>query len=827
MEALLRRLAALIVRRSGAVIAVSALLTLAACIGVARMEINADLIDVLPHDNAIVARFRDFVQSFSLMDRVTVVIESKEKRADEHTDLIETIAEKLRASSLVEYVDHQPLAFRNDLVVSNFPHFLDERGVRELRERLSPQGIEFQARMNYRRLVSPLATPLDSELAARDPLMISRIVIDSIKRRSGGSPLDLSAGYYITNDHSLAFLFVKPKGKSRDMAFVKRLRTDLDARITAALAESGSAEGVTVSLAGGHVIADEVRRIIRHDIISSSLLSVFLIAGLIGLVYRAKPAVLAAIGLTTLSALAITLSVAYLLFGGLNIVTSIVAAVLIGLYVDYALHMVKRFGDEVGAGSREAALETMLLKTGPAIIVSALTTSFSFFSILATKFEGLYELGVVAGLGTLVCMLANLFLLSALLYRLSGKGADWIVSRSAAALGEGLLTRFVTGRPKTLLLVSVVVTIVLASGVAKLRFSSDPGGIGMKDSPANAALTKMNEAMNRKGAPLNLVVKAPSHRELTAAYEDAEALIAQWRERGLIDHHDSVRLFLPPPSAQRAARVLLDGAPPSRQSERLLIGALEKNGLAYDAQYIKNYTAGIDRALARREPLGVNELDVVDDPRKGHFYNSRSLALAFYLYPPAKEWKPEALAAVTADVRPRGDGWALLGESVLFREISSSIITGSILATVAAFLFNIGMVYAAFRKTRYVLLALLPVTLGFALTPGIMGWVGVPFNFINVGAIALIFGLGVDYGIYVMQAYLHEAQPGVGGALRVSGKNVFMCAATTVAGCGSLVTAEFAGIASVGLVLTIGAAACAAAALLLLPALLYCIEGKR
>ena len=119
---------------------------------------------------------------------------------------------------------------------------------------------------------------------------------------------------------------------------------------------------------------------------------------------------------------------------------------------------------------------------------------------------------------------------------------------------------------------------------------------------------------------------------------------------------------------------------------------------------------------------------------------------------------------------------------------------------------------------------MLPVTLGFLMTLGVMGYANASFNFINVGTVALIFGFGVDYGIYIMQAYVREDKKDIGNALRVSGKNIMMGVATTVAGCGSLVTAQFIGIATVGLVLTIGAISCVLIALFTIPAFL-CLKS--
>jgi predicted RND superfamily exporter protein len=101
-----------------------------------------------------------------------------------------------------------------------------------------------------------------------------------------------------------------------------------------------------------------------------------------------------------------------------------------------------------------------------------------------------------------------------------------------------------------------------------------------------------------------------------------------------------------------------------------------------------------------------------------------------------------------------------------------------------------------------------------------MGAAGIPFNFFNVAGIALVFGFGVDYGIYLMQA--RRAGPGGGGAeaLRRTGGSIVLCAATTVASCGSLVTSHYRGLASIGVVLCFGAVFCILSTVFLLPSLL-------
>ena len=59
------------------------------------MEIKTDIIDVLPTNNKNVNQFKEFLQKFSAMDNLIIVVKSKTKPIDEQTNLIEDLAKKL------------------------------------------------------------------------------------------------------------------------------------------------------------------------------------------------------------------------------------------------------------------------------------------------------------------------------------------------------------------------------------------------------------------------------------------------------------------------------------------------------------------------------------------------------------------------------------------------------------------------------------------------------------------------------------------------------------------------------------------------------------
>jgi predicted RND superfamily exporter protein len=831
MERLLRKTAGIIFSYHRLIAIAFTIITAISILVVSKMEIKTDIIDVLPSGSEEVVRFKDFLENYGALDRVTVVIEAEKGMIAEHLDLIESLAEMLKKSPMVEYVDYSPLTVRNDFFLKHFPLFLDNRGSAQLAGRLTQEGINRQMRLNRQTLYSPFSSPVETEMISKDSLKVSEIVSGSF-RRSGKDNLDISMGYYFTKDQSSAIIFFKPKGKSRDMSFVKGFKKEIDSVISSALAENGN-PAVRIELAGSHILSEELRQAIQHDVVSSSAISIVLIALLIWIAYRVTAATLAIIGFTLLSSLSMTLSSAYLLFGSLNIVTSVVVAVLIGQYVDYSIHLVNTYGDELrkGSGSR-LAIEAALVRTGPSIIASALTTSLSFLSIVITRFEGLYELGIVCGMGVMLCFAATLLMMSSILVWVSAAGAGRVVADRGGPSGVEYLIRLVVGRPKQLLLSAGFLSVVLTSGISMTYFDTDPEHIGVKNSRSSETFKKIRQRIDQRAEPLFLIVKGKDTDTLTQEFDSAEKLVLRMEKDGLVGSHDSLGSFFPPPHIQKLKLEGLRTTFPDMTAMsglgKTIAGSMDNNGILYDRAHISRYADGIVRAIDYRAsgstPMSLKELDSVSDPRMLHFYNKADRSIAAYLYPPGRDWDRKGVETIKL-LAESGNRY-VTGKSILFDEIKASIIMGSTLATLATLLLNLGIVYIFFKKVRYVLLAMLPVTLGFILVPGIMGYLDAPFNFINVGAIALVFGLGVDYGIYVMQAYLGQDKKDIAGALRVSGKNVMICSGTTLAGCGSLISSRFAGMDSVGLVLTIGTITCAAAALLVLPAILYIWEGK-
>ncbi|MBL7083956.1 MAG: MMPL family transporter, partial [Candidatus Aminicenantes bacterium] len=102
------------------------------------------------------------------------------------------------------------------------------------------------------------------------------------------------------------------------------------------------------------------------------------------------------------------MGVALLLVGTLNIMTSMMTVILIGLGIDFSVHMISGFTEGRSLGKEiPAAMEEMFLKSGKGILTGGLTTSIAFLTLSISSSRGMRELGIVAGAGLLAILVAT------------------------------------------------------------------------------------------------------------------------------------------------------------------------------------------------------------------------------------------------------------------------------------------------------------------------------------------------------------------------------------------------------------------------------------
>ena len=824
-ERILLRLAGAVFARPRWIAAACLLTAIAGAVVVSRMPLRTDLLEALPAGNPAITAFVDFFHDFGVADGLLVVVETDKASPDILIEMVESLGERLGTSSLLENVDYNIFRSNARLVAEHFPVYLDKDAAEKLSARLTPDGIRRQVRRNLETLRAPFAFPLEGEFIRRDPLNLREIIRDSMLRRMPASSLDLGTGYYMDSTHTMAILTARPKGSYKDMAFVGKLQREIQRISNLSLEELGRPAGVKIRIAGGYARAAEAAATIWRDIAVSFATSFVLVLLLIYLSFKPSLTVLGIFIVTLFSALSWTLLLAYLLYGGLNIVTSIVAAMLIGMYVDYMLNLYKRFDEYLRKmGEILPALQATFTGTGKALLSGSTTTSLAFFSVVVTQFRGLHELGVIAGFGILFCLAATFLLMGSLLVDLAKTRPERLAAGRPGGIPMGWLAAFIARRGKWVSAGLVLFCLVAAAGFGGTRFDAGVDSLGVRESAVGEVEKRIGERIGKLGEPLFLVARPATVEKAEADFEAMERQGLRWRQAGLVGRFLSPGAFLPPPSAQREAREWLSlYGLPGRYSgadlERRIRAETERQGMVADAG-VGAYAGEVARALSDDRPMEMRDLSRAGVPRAGYFYNEGKGAFAAHVTSPGTRWESPALTKLEEDVRAMGSDFTLVGPALIFHLIRDQILWESGLAILISFLGNIFIVRFHFRNWTRIFIVMLPVTVGTLLTVGTMGLAGMPFNFFNVAAIALIFGFGVDYGIYMMQSEIEDGVgDGVGSLLSVGG-TVALCALTTIVSCGSLMTTQYRGLSSIGSVLCLGAMYSLLSSLVLLPLVL-------
>jgi len=146
-------------------------------------------------------------------------------------------------------------------------------------------------------------------------------------------------------------------------------------------------------------------------------------------------------------------------------------------------------------------------------------------------------------------------------------------------------------------------------------------------------------------------------------------------------------------------------------------------------------------------------------------------------------------------------------------------------AALYALIFVALLVGFYFRSWLPTVLCLMPLFCGILLMLGFMRMTGLAFNLANIITLPLIIGIGVDNGILILQRFRHE--PDIALFPRNTGRAILMSNLSTIAGFAALSLANHQGIASLGLIMTIGVGATMVVSLITLPAMIHLLKIRK
>lgn len=624
-----------------------------------------------------------------------------------------------------------------------------------------------------------------------------------------------------------------------------------DVREAARAVGIGEDGDVRMRLTGPIALAEDELDSAQFGKAKPELISFVLVSIISALCFRSARLSIAAL-ITVVVGLIGTATFATATASALNLISVAFFVLFIGLAIDFGIHYGLRYReglalrlDHLGALDRAAA------GVGVALAISALCAALGFFSFLPTNYIGLQQLGFIAGFGMAIALASNLTLYPALLTVLPGRKA---VPETVTAYQTDGMRAWIEANPRRILAATAVLSVAALTVVPNVRFDFDPLNLKDPNSESVQALRDLANAGRQEGYAAAFLAPSLAEAEALAARARALPEVAgaatiasfvpenQEEKLALID---TAALLLgpalseppaPPPTpaqtwealdrfaAALASLAAADDHPDAEAAKQLLAALGEwrrtprsDGDLArLEARIVAGLPDRLDSLRQSLAPQGITIDSLPEDLRRRWVTEDGRHKVEVYPHP-GIAGDSAALAAFVAAVEtiaPNASGApvVIVGAG---REIVAAFIQAAVTAVVA-----IGIaLLLLLRRPRDVLISFLPPLLAALATMAASVIIDVPFNFANVIVLPLLFGLGVTAGLNLV---VRERQEGSSGQMLSSctPRAVVFSALTTISAFGTLALSSHPGIASMGLLLTIGISLTLVCAVVVLPAAL-------
>jgi len=636
--------------------------------------------------------------------------------------------------------------------------------------------------------------------------------------------------------------------------------------------ETSTQYGVTAGLTGSIVLGRDEYKAFTSDTWTVSILALIGIFILFVISFRMWVSPLLAI-LTVIMGVTWAMGFSSFLVEYLSMMTAMMSVILIGLGIDFSVHIISGYTEKRNQGlDVRISMQETLLRFGPGIITGGITTSLAFLTLLISETVGMREMGIIAGVGIIFTMLATIIILPTMLVireRLLKNFNTSLPPKDVSYPFLGRIAVFTAKYRWNMGILFLLITGFLFNRAVNM--SVDYNYLNME--PVGLESIKLQEKLIEA-----FDLSSDFVMFTTDNLDDARKLTRQAREMETTGWVESISDYLPDPDGLEEQYRFLKNLRRNLQSreirkqmsshdvkmyrkelERLEANIIELQDLAFlggqDKVYDKaiklvgeagdslargNITLFINALdtgltkieltyfqqqfstafkstiieMANTEPL---TLDNLPGEIKNRFTGKSGNIFIINVYPEKNIWEDSRFLYRFTDEATELSEKAT-GLPPIFVELMDIMSKDGKKATYLAIIAVFLVLLIDFRSLKYALVGMVPLIFGAIWMTGIMEISGLKFTMMNILAVPLIIGIGIDDGVHILHRWKIEKNLDI--VYRSTGKAILLTSLTTMLGFGSLWFATYRGLGSMGIALFIGVGTCFLATLFIIPAIL-------
>lgn len=755
-----------------------------ACLFYTSFEGNIDL--MLPPDKEI-ARSMDFLRGSSFSDKVIVSVALTDP-AKTKKDLflaVDQLAAALTPPLFMKVVAGFSVANVMDefSILQYAPQVLGTRDLATIDGLINTESVSGKMRGIYLQSMRPESV-FTASMSRSDPLGIKMLLLDKMRAlpASMGYDVAIEDGHFISRDGRHALMILQTSVAMMDSPRSKELVATLQARI------SELPGYIKADIISGHLHTVSNEQVIKRDIsIVSTIASVtFLLLFL--LVFRDPRVVF--VFITPFIAIVWSIILATAIEGKLLYMVIGLGTAIAGFSVDYGLHMY--------IGLKRGVADGQFVKLSRLITINAATTMFSFLVLYVSRIHGYHQLALFSALCVFICLLFALFVLPAVLPNLK-------IRTVAGPNMDDKLQSFRWPVKTCVTVWGVLFCLALYSSLS-VTFASDIKKLDGSSQEILQAEQTFHDVWGGKTSQAILVVTA---RSLAAAMEINDAIYPLAYSRIGKGEFTSLAQFWPSEKLRKENSAQWDNF--WRQGKEASLKKLIRQTSAAYGFSDAAFAPFFDNLY--RHQTGESDANGLIAQLQERFVLSKDGEYRILSYFPDEQNYVDSLKEITK----KFPGAFIVSGKAMSASISTFTAKEIRILAPLAFLFNVLLAWLFFKEWKYALISLVPLVTGIVWFVGIMSFLKIPLNVINIVASIVSTGVIVDYGLGITYQYRHKLRTGTIIAVTIS-------ATTNVIGTGALLFAKHPALHSTGVAMFICIITGYLSAILVVPPLCSMIE---
>lgn len=532
-----------------------------------------------------------------------------------------------------------------------------------------------------------------------------------------------------------------------------------------------------------------------------------------------------------------TLALGLWLVGSYNTISIVFLVMFIGLGVDFSIHFCLRIREEQGLhATNTSTLIAAIRGTLMPLSLCALTSAIGFLGFYPTAYTGLAELGIISAAGMLMGLIAT-FTVIPVFFFLFGYPRNKPQTQVQEHTDEGY---WLVKHHQLVIGITVIVLFITGFGASQMKFDFSTLVLKSPKSESVNTLEDIQQQGLTSSYQMMMLAKTPAQakqwqQQLTTLPEVSNALsihsfLPQGRNKKSVALSHSMNKPASPKFKSITPVQLAKKLETSTYLDTLSTHTLnwlkttnERTIYQEISQQALLPLAQVQQNLSQMMQAPPATIDDIPRQLTQRYYNKENALVVAYPSGNMRDVKQldqfiRAVQAIAPDAT---------GRPVAEQQVGKIITKAFIQATCYSLALIALILFFALKHKRDVLLTFIPLLLTTLSTMAVAHWAGFSLNMANIIVVPLIFGLGVDNGIHIVErfrsvgsvkAFYQSSTP----------KAAILSSLTTIVTFGSLLLADHRGMFSIGFLLTIAIGFLLIYSLTVLPALLFSVKkGKK